>query len=63
MIDALDQERLDWLRGATSRDVVPALVHQVQRLVNEGVAEWMPDRVVPVGGVRVKRKRARAIPR
>lgn len=63
MIDSLDQARLDWLREASSRDVPPALVHQVQRLVSEGVAEWMPDRVVWVGGQRVKRKRARALPR
>lgn len=63
MIDALDQQRLDWLREAASRDVPPVLVHQVQRLVDEGVAEWMPDRVVVVDGQRVKRKRARALPR
>lgn len=62
-IDALDQARLDWLRSASSKDVPPALVHQVQRLVAEGVAEWMPDRIVLVGGERMKRKRARALAR
>ena len=63
MIDSLDQARLDWLREASSRDVPPVLVHQVQRLVDEGVAEWMPDAVRHVGGRLVKRKRARALPR
>lgn len=62
-IDALDQARLDWLRSASSRDVPPVLEHEVERLVREGVAEWMPARVVVVGGRRVKRKRARAVAR
>lgn len=63
MIDSVDARALAWLRGATARDVAPRLVHQVERLVREGVAEWLPDRVVVVDGRREKRKRARALPR
>lgn len=48
-----------WLSSATSRDVVPHLVRDVQQLVDEGRAEWMADRVVHLGDGMQKRKRAR----
>lgn len=48
-----------WLSSATSRDVVPHLVCDVQQLVDDGRAEWMPDRVVHLGDGMQKRKRVR----
>lgn len=44
-----------WLSSAASRDVAPPLVPDVQRLVAEGRAEWMQDRVVHLGSGTQKR--------